>query len=911
VDCKLSAWMEWGACSQASQRTRARYLTSLPNYCGKKCANKVISETKACEFASKEYRFCAWGEWSSFSSCPSTCTQTRKRRSRTLGTKLKADKADYLFSFLAERQTACFGTQFDSAACNMTSCKPLCTPVDCKLDQWSKWSVPMGFGLCGRTRAILKPNNDCGKPCGVSLLTETKTCPLGILPIDCRISAWSDWSFCENPEASRLRMRHIDRDPRNGGINCTGALKETQSCFQSLKPVPCSFTDWSKWDSCNTMGSVFIGKGGGACGDGLTQRTRRIKETSKAGGAPCSDMLSEIKTCQGTPCKWEGTTDCKWAEWSKWSECKANLQNYRTRSFKAATNNGKPCGGSGYEIKGCSLPTTDCELSDWTAWTKCSSGCLGITSRSRHLSGHKNFGKACAASTLEETEHCNELVSCPNENCVFGQWGGWKKQVSCGSAGQETRHREVKTLRKVDGFGCDDKTTETRAATDLARCPRLDCEWNDWHEWEDCSKTCGVGQKHRTRNLLQATIGPGARACSVSNMRETERCKKAECKAADCVDGQWDAWGKWEACSATCGAGVTWRRRVIKSEANYCGKQVDGSSQEVASCSRNDQCPKDVDCVFGGWNAWTDCSKTCDGTKSRDRNIKTRGASNGKACSGTKKETAACNPSKTASGCPVTGKPIDCKLKDWSAWTTCPVTCGGSSSQRERSRSVEIEALNGGKTCDPVLYQTGPCVDRVAKPCVDKFKPLDCKWFGWSKWGACDKCGGLMYRYRQVKVHAQYGGANCTGNASQDMKTCDRSCFDNVHCAWSAWGAWSNCDVSCKMQECTGHSCGKRTRKRQLVVTKQAASTLYEDSQSAADVEGQVQELYRRAQTADSRRWQEVSAAFVLGCLCFLLGFGVLSRVSRPAAAVDAQERELQVMHESSNSLTPRRQALI
>jgi len=59
------------------------------------------------------------------------------------------------------------------------------------------------------------------------------------------------------------------------------------------------------------------------------------------------------------------------------------------------------------------------------------------------------------------------------------------------------------------------------------------------------------------------------------------------------------------------------------------------------------------------------------------------------------------------------------------------------------------------------------------------------------------------------------------------------------------------------------------------------AAKLYEDDSSKADVEGQVQELYRRAQNADSRRWQEVSAAFVFGCLSFLVGFGVIFRGGR------------------------------
>ena len=55
----------------------------------------------------------------------------------------------------------------------------------------------------------------------------------------------------------------------------------------------------------------------------------------------------------------------------------------------------------------------------------------------------------------------------------------------------------------------------------------VDCIWNEWHEWEQCSKSCGGGITSRTRNIKQyAQLG--GQPC-VGDAFQTKLCNNQTC----------------------------------------------------------------------------------------------------------------------------------------------------------------------------------------------------------------------------------------------------------------------------------------------------------------------------------------------------------------------------------------------
>jgi len=858
LDCTYGDWEDWGKCSKCGgQRYRHRAIAQMPTACGRPCDIQDTKQAGACTSECEEERWCAWTEWSSFGECSAECGPATKSRQRTLAI-FREEPLEFLFS--GATGMTCEGLQLDSAACEYHSCTAECAATDCVLSEWSEWSSPSCSQLCERTR-VIKTEGSCGGQACEGSLVETRRCGHACHKVqDCVLSSWQDWSECSSPHDQKYRKRMIQQDAENGGAPCEGGLSETQFCSTPGLSQPCELSSWSDWTSCTK-----------SCFGGLKQRTRAVRRVAANGGEPCEGGLEELVVCNQGFCAGD-VKDCEVGSWSTWGECSHNGQRARVRTVKEPRNGGAACEVGMHEIEECSQ-AVDCKLSDWSDWDSCDKTCAGGQQQRQRqvVQNPLAGGRACPAS-LMETRGCNE-EPCNKVDCAVSDWGRWGECTATCGPGQRQRSRRILQEPQDGGLGCGLELSQLEACSN-GPCEYVDCLWDHWSAWSDCSSPCDGGQRTRTRSIVKPSER-GGKPCVPLSKEEVGACNTQKCSDETCVNGQWGDWGDWEKCSSSCEGGLTWRSRQVDVEANHCGQPANGEARVYASCNDDVPCIESVDCSFGDWGVWSACSLACGGIRRRSREIAVHGRGEGRFCLGPLKQTAPCNPGpgqeapQACKGAP----PVDCQIAEWSEWGVCSATCGGGS--QVRSRELLVEPKNGGLQCADVLNEVRGCEQAS---CSRGCEPQDCTWDDWGEWSACDKCGGQMKRFRHVLREANCGGSACVALASEETANCTRQCHVPVYCMWGDWKEWSACSATC------GHA--EKSRTRHLTATSEPPLDLLEEYDGAHDVDeallqDRVAALQRHTQNLRTRRLQRLSVAFAGGGVGLVAGLAALRALSR------------------------------
>jgi len=696
--CEWGPWSDWGDCSKCGgQRWRHRSIETLPNHCGTPCEAQSAKEVSNCTSHCNEPSYCTWAEWSD-AHCSGQCGLSTTMRSRAMTSKKEA--TDFIFK--GDRQSTCMGSQLKAFQCPVVKdCTPACVPRHCHFAEWSDWNEPTCVGLCERQRVIAETNNECGDPCNGPLL-ETKRCSVSCnVPKDCVLTDWEEWSACPSKDVGqRYRLRKISQEPMNGGEPCKGHFQETRGC-NAETPDACEFDEWDSWSDCSAtcgegtkLRTRHVLKRASAGGEQCTGGLKQLQS--------CHSWSDGCRHRVTQDCRF-GT----WEEWSS-CKVSGQRDRFRSIG-KEASGGGMPCLGDLHETETCQGSAVDCEMSDWTRWDDCDKTCgAGQTHRYRQIHHHPQHGGKLCPHELIQTRGCN-LDPCRVEDCRVSGWSEWGGcSTTCGP-GMQMRHREVASLRGPGGAGCFFSLGETRACAggDLPSCGARECEWDVWSEWTECTASCNGGIRKRSRDVLRLP-GPGGSPCQAQPKEEVEPCNMDGCRAG-CKDGEWGLWQSWSPCSVSCDGGTSFRKRQIVKMANSCGREPEGKERETRFCNVDKPCEQSRDCVFNFWSAWSACSASCSGVKKRSRSVKNFGRGSGAWCVGALQETWPCNPGTNElapSGCD-TNPVVDCLLGEWQEWSPCSSTCGGG--QHMRSRDIAQHPANGGKGCGDPLSEITEC----------------------------------------------------------------------------------------------------------------------------------------------------------------------------------------------------------
>jgi len=759
-DCVVSGWAAWAVCDKTcgeGQFTRTRDIVTYPTQ-GRICP--ALAQTKSCNNGPCNDD-CTVTTWTpqSFTDvpCSRSCGTGYKHRARTVVHNPVKDGARC--PHLTETEE-----------CNTHQC-----PLDCEVSHHEPWTACTktcgGTGTQHRYRSILVENAHGGTLCPT--LDQSRACMPHACPIDCVMNDFDEWTACSKScgKGKQTRARTVNSRQEYNGQQCAH-LREARDCNLHECPVDCAISTWTMWTTCSFT-----------CGGGSSDRDRTFTATVAFGGKPCVETaadLREIKYCNQQACP----ADCTMGDWGQYGSCSRSCNGgsmSRTRSVAtvAAAGGAECLATKMYSACNTHWCQTACEVTEWGGWSSCSKECEGGRQTRVRVTivAPAHGGMGCP--NLVQSRICN-LRPCAAD-CATTKWSEWGTcSVSCGTGGLELRSRSVLAPAVLTGTPCGSLSEARDCGT---ACPE-DCEMSEWGSWLPCTQGCTsdgvVGTQIKERGI-KVFAQYGGKTCKSDTL--TRDCNDHPCP----VNCQMSDTEEWDACTRSCGKGISIRSHAISRHPAHGGTACPAHT-DVRECNTQD-CP--VDCKMSDWSAYSVCSKSCgEGFQSRTRHVISEAANGGEECAESITSVRFC----AKQGCPT-----DCVQTSWSEPSACSKTCGGG--LQGRRRSVSVYAQHGGLECG-AYTRTDECNKQA---CAE-----DCSVSYWSDWSVCSKsCGtqGVTNRFRAVNSEAKLGGAACPH--MKESQKCVVSAECPVHCTVSEFGQFSTCSKTC--------GGGKRTRSRTIL----------------------------------------------------------------------------------------------